>query len=563
MELLGTYQEHDEAPEDVPSQSSSVPLKKFELAVSAAPLVKENVSTAMSRFVGRDTKEVFHNPKAEEMWAPIQGPFNPNGTTLLGKEQGVVQNCVTGFVEPTEFNPQTFDNEYKTFMRFGYAHAPDTGELVGNQANIVRFQGRTMLSAVPIPLSEDQKQKRTKRKEISGDVTKVDTYLGPWGSYLYEAPEEPQVATPEQLAHAAAIEAKKKREKNEDEPVESVTESSEYHGTGPLQDYQGRTYKDPPSGLKPPAEPTPCYIPKKLLHTWAGHKKGVSAIQFFPVFGHLILSGSMDSTCKIWSVNQDRKCLRTFFGHTEAVRAIDFNFNGSRFISASYDRFLKEWDTETGQCVSKCTSKKVPFCAKYHPSEQRCNEVLVGQSDKKIVQWDLRSGEIVQRYEEHLGPVNSICFVDEGRKFFSTSDDKKVFCWEYGIPVVSKHIAEPDMQSMPATALHPNGQWWVGQSQDNQILVYGAIRKVSLNTKKRYIGHLTTGYACQVGFSPDGRYLYSGDAEGRCFFWDWKTSKLHKKLKCHDQVTIGCQWHPIESSKFATCSWDGTIKYWD
>jgi len=387
--------------------------------------------------------------------------------------------------------------------------------------------------------------------------------LGPWGSYFYEAKEAAQVATPEQIAHAAAIELKKKREKNEEAPVDTMAESSEYHGTGDLRDYQGRTYKDPPAGLKPPQEPTPAYIPKKLIHTWAGHKKGVSAIQFFPTYGHLILSGSMDSTCKIWSVNQDRKCLRTFYGHTEAVRAIDFNFDGSRFISASYDRYIKEWDTETGQCISKHTSKKVPFCAKFHPSAQRCNDVLVGQSDKKIVQWDLRSGDMVQKYDEHLGPVNSICFVDEGRKFFSTSDDKKVFCWEYGIPVVSKHIAEPDMQSMPATALHPSGQWWVGQSQDNQILVYGAIRKVSLNTKKRYVGHLTTGYACQLGFSPDGRYLFSGDAEGRCFFWDWKTSRLHKKMKCHDQVTIGCQWHPIESSKFATCSWDGTIKYWD
>jgi pre-mRNA-processing factor 17 len=37
----------------------------------------------------------------------------------------------------------------------------------------------------------------------------------------------------------------------------------------------------------------------------------------------------------------------------------------------------------------------------------------------------------------------------------------------------------------------------------------------------------------------------------------------YKKMKCHDQVTIGCQWHPIEASRFATCSWDGTIKYWD
>lgn len=241
----------------------------------------------------------------------------------------------------------------------------------------------------------------------------------------------------------------------------------------------------------------------------------------------MLLSSSMDSTVKLWNVNGDRKCLRTYYGHTEAVRGVDFNHDGTRFISFSYDRYVKLWDTETGQCISRHTSRKVPFCAKIQPNPSRSFEFLVGQSDKKIVQWDSRANEIVQKYDEHLGPVNALHFVDNNRKFFSTSDDKKVFCWEYDIPVVTKYIAEPDMQSMPATAVHPNGQWWVGQSQDNQVLIYGAVRKVSLQTKKRFVGHLNSGYACQLGFSPDGRILYSGDAEGRVFFWDWKTSRLY------------------------------------
>lgn len=59
------------------------------------------------------------------------------------------------------------------------------------------------------------------------------------------------------------------------------------------------------------------------------------------------------------------------------------------------------------------------------------------------------------------------------------------------------------------------------------------------------------------------RYLMSGDSEGHLWFWDWKTCKIVKKMKAHDQVLIGCAWHPHETSKVATCSWDGTIKYWD
>ena len=36
-----------------------------------------------------------------------------------------------------------------------------------------------------------------------------------------------------------------------------------------------------------------------------------------------------------------------------------------------------------------------------------------------------------------------------------------------------------------------------------------------------------------------------------------------RHMKVHDQVVMGCEWHPHEPSKVATCSWDGTIKFWD
>jgi pre-mRNA-processing factor 17 len=69
------------------------------------------------------------------------------------------------------------------------------------------------------------------------------------------------------------------------------------------------------------------------------------------------------------------------------------------------------------------------------------------------------SGEIVQEYDQHLGPVNTITFVDENRRFVTTSDDKTIRAWDYDIPVVIKYIAEPHMHSMPAVTLHPSSMW--------------------------------------------------------------------------------------------------------
>eukprot|EP00771_Trimastix_marina_P001194 gnl/Trimastix_PCT/2248.p1 GENE.gnl/Trimastix_PCT/2248~~gnl/Trimastix_PCT/2248.p1 ORF type:complete len:706 (-),score=248.61 gnl/Trimastix_PCT/2248:172-2289(-) len=337
------------------------------------------------------------------------------------------------------------------------------------------------------------------------------------------------------------------------------TERTQFHGRQ-THDYQGRTYIFPPSELKPSEHR--CFLPKKVVHTWAGHQKGVSAMRFFPKYGHILLSAGLDCQLKIWDCyGRGRRCLRTIYGHDKAIRDICFNTAGDRFISAAFDQTVRLWDTETGQCLARYTNGTIPYCAKFHPVYD--NIFLAGCSDKKIIQWDTREHRIVQRYNEHLGAVNTVTFLEGNRRFVSSSDDKALRIWEWGIPVTCKLIAEPHMHSMPSIALHASQKYFLAQSLDNQILVYGAADRFKLNKKKRFTGHIIAGYNCQVGSSADGKYIISGDAEGNVHFWNWNNCRFIKRLKCHDKVTVGCQWHPIEPSKMATCSWDGTIRYWD
>ena len=86
--------------------------------------------------------------------------------------------------------------------------------------------------------------------------------------------------------------------------------------------------------------------------------------------------------------------------------------------------------------------KKLPFSVKFHPSSEKQNSFLCGSSNKKILQFDLNTGTKEMEYKSHLGTVNTITFLDN-IKFVSSSDDKKLFVWEYGIPVVTKHVSEP------------------------------------------------------------------------------------------------------------------------
>ena len=67
-------------------------------------------------------QELISNPRAEALWRTIEGPAHPYKATNIGHSQGIVQNSVLGFVEKTAMNEYSFDEQYNTFTRFGYAH---------------------------------------------------------------------------------------------------------------------------------------------------------------------------------------------------------------------------------------------------------------------------------------------------------------------------------------------------------------------------------------------------------------------------------------------------------
>ena len=65
---------------------------------------------------------------------------------------------------------------------------------------------------------------------------------------------------------------------------------------------------------------------------------------------------------------------------------------------------------------------------------------------------------------QSAGAVNTITFIDNNRRFVSTSDDKSLRVWEWDIPVDFKYLADPSMHSMPFTVMSPNQVSVLGDS---------------------------------------------------------------------------------------------------
>lgn len=267
--------------------------------------------------------------------------------------------------------------------------------------------------------------------------------------------------------------------------------------------------------------------------------------------------------------------MRTYIGHSKGIRECYFAEHGKKFVTAAYDRGIKLWDTETGSMLQKFgDGSAMAYTVRTHPDPSQPDVLLAGMHNKKILQFDMRSGDVVQEYNYHLGPVNTITFIDENRKFLSTSgacictsspclfmyvcvhkivyivcvDDKSIRVWEFGVPVQAKCLADPAMHAISSAAISPSGKWWLGQSADNRIVTYSASETVRNNKKKTFSGHSSAGYACQIGVSHDGQYVYSGDGDGKLFIWSWKTKKVrvraHMRRMKHliDQLLLACRF---------------------
>eukprot|EP01100_Stratorugosa_tubuloviscum_P009485 TRINITY_DN3983_c0_g2_i1.p1 TRINITY_DN3983_c0_g2~~TRINITY_DN3983_c0_g2_i1.p1 ORF type:complete len:624 (+),score=247.26 TRINITY_DN3983_c0_g2_i1:132-2003(+) len=570
--------------------------------IQTAPFIKDDFEKKV--YIAPTTKELHFNPRFEALYSDVQGPKLPFDKDSLNLP---LRNCPTGFVEKLSINNVSFDQQFNNFNNFGFTYDPSSSFQSGQYSGLV---GK---------IQTVDNKKIIKKRERNLQDPSSDTFIGSWGSKkednitentiettdttnTTETKETKETKTNNKDNNSKQTEKKDKKSTNDKESNSSDSSDSEgddnedkddkntddskndnlnkrrkqashpnavsagseneitiFHGKEE-RDYLGRTYINIPTDLKADVHHE-AFLPKKRIHTWVGHTKGVCAIEFFPRYGHLLVSSGFDAKIKIWDVYNNRQCLRTILGHNKAVRDVHFSPDGLKILSTSYDKHLKVWDTETGQRICSNKLRKMPICSKFFPI--RDWDVLVGCADKKILQWDTRSNQIVQEYDQHLGAVNTITFVDNNRRFVTSSDDKTIRIWEYGIPVVIKYISEPHMHSMPAITLHPSTNWFVGQSLDNQILVYSTRDRFKLHKRKRFTGHLCAGYACRISFSPDGRYIISGDCDGKLWIWDWKTSKVYKTIPCHNSVLIGCEWHPIESSRIATAGWDGAIHYWD
>jgi len=128
---------------------------------------------------------------------------------------------------------------------------------------------------------------------------------------------------------------------------------------------------------------------------------------------------------QIWMISQ-RRVTNTFV-HQKAVYALNFSPNGQYIVSCSHDDTVTIWRLRDG-------FSRVLTASDFHPLSVRLSldgrYIASGGLKGSMVIWNVRTGNLVARWQGHDSLVASLAFTPDGKSLLSGSWSSEVIQWD-------------------------------------------------------------------------------------------------------------------------------------
>ena len=288
--------------------------------------------------------------------------------------------------------------------------------------------------------------------------------------------------------------------------------------------------------------------------TMLDHGGSVQSVAFSPVDNAFIASAGGHNTVKLWNLRGNT--VKTLKGHRNTVYSVAFSPDGKLLVSGSGDSTVKMWDVSDWQNVEthEPVTIRMPFpvhTVVFHPDGQLIaasgrhakvldisnqTEIATLQHDEwvwavavsrdgrylatddgmetTVKVWDIQKKQIAATLEGHTSDVNFVKFSPDGHTLASSSWGGEVKLWSVS-------------NWEPLGTLHNNGTTAIDFSADGKTLASGGWEEIVLwsvgsgENIAALKGH--TGWIRGVAFSADGTILASGGEGGTVRVQDIKT----------------------------------------
>lgn len=203
--------------------------------------------------------------------------------------------------------------------------------------------------------------------------------------------------------------------------------------------------------------------------------------------------------------------LRHFSAAEELISSVMLSADGKQLLSASDDKGVCLWDTETEALLWQSPiADPIVHSAFFSPREDLVLTALHNHTAQLL---NAKDGLLVRQIGPQRGPLLNAEFSPDGQRIVTASADHMATIWDAK----------------------------TGES------------KTTLS------GH--TGQVRTASFSPDGQYVVTAGADKRTILWDAQTGQLLSVFSGHNQEIFAALFSP-DGKSIATASADTTARLW-
>lgn len=291
------------------------------------------------------------------------------------------------------------------------------------------------------------------------------------------------------------------------------------------------------------------------------HTDLVNAVAWSPD-GKEIATASADHTVKVWDA-QSGSLICTYFGHSGEVYTLAWSPNGREIASGSDDNTVQVW---TFSNASGCASTpSLTYTGHTDMIDTLAwspdgKEIVSGSWDRTAKVWDVATGKtrltlpftdsVTSVSWFHTGTNSTKIAIGDWNEMIQVGNwDTNTYQWT---PLYSYRAK----YGVNAVAWSPNGRYLASGNGNGTAEVWDTTTGALLCT---YTGH--TDAVNAVAWSPNGQEIASGSSDHTARIWSPFTQKTLMIYSEHTDVVYTIAWSP-DGKEIASGSWDHTAKVW-
>lgn len=235
-------------------------------------------------------------------------------------------------------------------------------------------------------------------------------------------------------------------------------------------------------------------------------------------------------------------------------------------VSGGTDRVLRLWDLKTGRQVRAFAGHSGSVLSvAFSPDAQH---LLSGSRDRSVKLWTTGDGTLLHTFQGHPGYVSSVAFDPSGTRAASAGAGRAIRLWSIRDRSEQLSIDDAHDHYVAAVAFTPGPQGWSDGSRGDLVSCGGdgAVRLWDAGTRSvvRTLRADGEPFDC-VAFTPGGKRIAAGAADGRLTWWDAASGEELRSLQCSPGEVGRFAFAAAggELPLMASAAPDGAVRVWN